>query len=304
MSTKFVENLKKICKTCSENSIAVYRRSVKRLYALTHSEGDLPDSRKWLKEKTLKDKYEKLPLGKRRHLSLAAHMFFKAFKEENEYWKGRMQKDSDEYSEERKKNKKSSKEEKNWVDDALKKLKKVSTEYKRTINYKLKQEPSIANLWLYTQYLIVRFYSSIQLRNDLGNVSLKDTGKNNFLKRVKGSKYDLIMRDFKASKQIGDRLIHVDKALSNVLHAYINYRGRVGVKHDYLLSNSKGLKLSKSALGKALRKITLDKLSKNIGVRMLRVFNATENAKILAAADEISNNMLHSTKQSREYIRK
>ena len=231
-------------------------------------------------------------------------MFFKAFKEENEYWKGRMQKDSDEYSEERKKNKKSSKEEKNWVDDALKKLKKVSTEYKRTINYKLKQEPSIANLWLYTQYLIVRFYSSIQLRNDLGNVSLKDTGKNNFLKRVKGSKYDLIMRDFKASKQIGDRLIHVDKALSNVLHAYINYRGRVGVKHDYLLSNSKGLKLSKSALGKALRKITLDKLSKNIGVRMLRVFNATENAKILAAADEISNNMLHSTKQSREYIRK
>ena len=71
-----------------------------------------------------------------------------------------------------------------------------------------------------------------------------------------------------------------------------------------MLSNSKGQKLSKSALGKALRKITLDKLSKNIGVRMLRIFNASENAKLLQKAEEISHNMLHSAKQSREYIRK
>ncbi len=231
-------------------------------------------------------------------------MFAKAYGEVNEYWKDRMFKDTEKYSEERKKNKKSTEEERNWVDDALKKLKKVSTEYKRTINYKLKQEPSVANLWLYSQYLILRFYSEIQLRNDLGNVSLKDTGKNNFLKRVKGSKYDLIMRDFKASKKIGDRIIHISRALSNVLQIYIKYRGKVDLKHDNLLSNSKGQKLSKSALGKALRKITKDKLSKNIGVRMLRIFNASKHAKLLEKAEEVSHNMLHSAKQSREYVRK
>ena len=252
----------------------------------------------------MKNKYEKLPLGKRRHLSLAAHMYSKAFKDENEYWKNRMYKDSDSYSEERKKNKKSQKEEDNWVDDALKKLKRISTEYKRTINYKLKQEANVNNLWLYTQYIILRFYSEIQLRNELGNVSLKDTGKNNFLKKIKGSKYNLIMRDFKASNKIGDRIIEISKALSNVLKAYISYRGKVDLKHNFLLSNSKGDKLSKSALGKARRKITLDKLTKKIGVRMLRIFNASENAKILKKADSISNNMLHSLKQSREYIRK
>ena len=303
MSAKFEANLKKICKTCSENSIKVYMRAAKRLYALKHSSGVIPDSTSWLKSKDLKEKYQKIALGKRRHLSLAGHMFAKAFGEVDEYWKTRMFKDSEDYSEERKKNKKSTKETKNWITDALKKLKKVATEYKRTINYKLKQTPSIANLWLYTQYIILRFYSEIQLRNDLGNVSLKDTGKNNYLKRVKGSKYDLIMREFKASKKIGDRIIHVSKALSNVLYTYINYRNRVALKHTYMLSNSKGQKLSKSALGKALRKITLDKLSKNIGVRMLRIFNASENAKLLQKAEEISHNMLHSAKQSREYIR-
>ena len=304
MSAKFVTNLKKICKDCSENSIKVYARAVRRLYALTHSSGEVPDSISWLTKKDLKDKYEKLQLGKRRHLSLAAHVFAKAFGNINEYWKGRMYKDSDDYSKERKKNKKSSTEEKNWLHDALKKLKKVSTEYKRTINYKLKQTPSIANLWLYSQWLILRFYSELQLRNDLGNVGLKDTGKNNYLKRVKGSKFDLIMRDFKASKKIGNRLIHISRALSNVLQTYIKYRAKIDLKHDYLLSNSKGAKLSKSALGKALRKITKDKLSKNIGVRMLRIFNASDNAKLLAKAEEISHNLLHSPKQTKEYIRK
>jgi hypothetical protein len=278
---------------------------VTRLYALSHKEGAPPNSTKWLKEKTLKSKYEKLPLGKRRHLSLAAHMFFKAFSSEDDYWKKRMQADSDEYSAERKKNKKSTKEESNWIENALQKLKKVSTEYKRSINYKLKQKPSIANLWLYTQYIILYFYSAVQLRNDLGNVSLKEGKSNNYLKKIKGGKFDLIMRDFKSSKQIGNRIIHLSKALSNVLKTYVKYRNTVeGITHDFLLSNSKGETLSKAALGKALRKITADKLSKNIGTRMLRIFNASQNKELLEKAAEISNNMLHSEKQTKEYVRK
>ena len=71
-----------------------------------------------------------------------------------------------------------------------------------------------------------------------------------------------------------------------------------------MLSNSKGEKLTKAALGKALRKITSDKLSKSIGTRMLRIFNASQNQALLEKAEEISNNMLHSAKQTKEYVRK
>ena len=73
-------------------------------------------------------------------------MFFKAFDQVNEYWRNRMYKDADAYTANRKKNKKSASEENAWLSDALKKLKKVSTELKRQIAYKLRQEPSIPNL--------------------------------------------------------------------------------------------------------------------------------------------------------------
>ena len=40
--------------------------------------------------------------------------------------------------------------------------------------------------FLYTQYIILRFYSEHQLRNDLATVKLKGSGDDNILKRVKG----------------------------------------------------------------------------------------------------------------------
>ena len=213
--------------------------------------------------------------------------------------------DSDAYSRERSKNKKSATEQKNWVDDALGKLKKISTEFKRSINHKLRKEPSVKHLWLYTQYLILRFYSEHQLRNDLATVKLTgDSSGDNILKRVKGSRYDLHMNSFKASDKIGSRVIHLSKALSKVLYQYVQYRNRVGVSHDNLLSNVEGKILTKMALGRILRKLTADKLGKNIGTRMLRIFNATRHAKLLKKAAEVSYGMLHSAKQTKEYVRK
>ncbi len=264
----------------------------------------MPTSVNWLKNKTLKAKYEKLPLSKRRHLSLAAHKFAQVYDDKIDYWYDKMIKDSNDYKTERNKNKKSLKESRDWIDDALKKLKKSATEFKRTISHKLRKDPSIANLWLYTQYLLMRFYSEIQLRNDLGTIELTDKKDNNLLKKVKGQRYDLIMRQFKSSNKIGPRTISVSAALSKTLKEFIKYRNKVDLTHDFLIINSKGLQLSKSALGKTLRKLTKDKLSKSIGTRMLRIFNATENAKILEKASEISHNMLHSAKQAKQYVRK
>ena len=45
--------------------------AIKRLHRLI-SDKELPSTGVWLNKKELMDKYEKLELGKRRHLSLAA----------------------------------------------------------------------------------------------------------------------------------------------------------------------------------------------------------------------------------------
>ena len=179
--TSFIEKLKN-SKNRSLESAKVYVRAASRLYLLSN-EGNLPTTTSWLNNKILRAKYEKVDLGKRRHLSLAAHMFAKTMDNKSEYWEKRMFKDSSDYAEQRAKNKKTPKEEKKWVDDALQKLRKAATEYKRHIAKKLRQPPSIANLWLYSQYLLMKFYSEIQLRNDLGNVSLKDNKGTNYLKK-------------------------------------------------------------------------------------------------------------------------
>ncbi len=232
-------------------------------------------------------------------------MWLKAYKSKNDdYWSDRMYKDSNDYAKSRKENKKSQRETDKWIPDALSKLKKLATEFKRNINSELKKEPTIKRLWLYTQYLILRFYSEVQLRNDLGNISLKDDKKSNVLKKKKGGKFQIVMRDYKVSKQLGTIEINLSVALSRAIAIYLKYRAKLELTHEWVLSNSKGLKLSKSGLGKVLRKLTSNKLGKSIGSRMLRVFNATKNAEILNKAKEIANNMLHSQKQSQDYVRK
>ena len=299
------DKLKKGLKNTKDSSLKVYTRALRRLYRIIDRKNDeVPDTNGWLNDSKLKKKYESLSVNIRRHLSSAAHIYHKAVGKEDKYWKDRMFTDQNDYKIHRKKNNKSAKEEKLWIEDGLKKMKQASSEFKRRISSKLRKTPDESNLWLYTQYLILRFYSEIQIRNGLATVELKPKEKNNYLKKIKGSRYRLFMRTFKASERIGDRQIEISAALSRVLANYIKFRAKVDLEHDYLLSNSAGQVLSKPALGKILRKLTGDMLGKGIGTRMLRIFNATKNAKILEKADEVSNNMLHTSKQSKEYVRK
>lgn len=300
-----LETLKKKLPKSKESSLKVYARSLKRLYnQIDRKDNEVPESHSWLSDKDLKKAFEKIDVNIRRHLSSAAHIFLKAIGKPSDYWLEKMFSDQTKYKDHRKQNNKSATEQRLWITDGLKKLKLASTEYKRRIRNKLKKEPAIDNLWLYTQYLILRFYSEIQLRNDLANIQLKPEKKNNYLQKVKGGKYKLVMRTFKASDVIGERVIEISKALSRVLTEYIKFRSKVDLKHDYLLANSRGGVLSKAALGKTLRKLTKDLLDKGIGTRILRVFKASLNSKLLEKADKISNDLLHSAKQTREYVRK
>ena len=215
-----------------------------------------------------------------------------------------MMKDGEEYQTQREKNEKSPGEKDKWTGFAS--LKKASTEYKRSIGSIFKNKThTIRDLFLYTKFLIIRFYSSIAFRNDLATLQLTDTKHNNALRSKKGGFYEIIMRKFKASNRIGEITVDVDRNLSKVLKAYIKYRSHVDeVKHDYLLSNSTGGALSKRMVGNILRELTKRFLGKKFATRQIRIMKATQDSPIVASALKVSSQQLHGIKQHQEYKRK
>ena len=225
-------------------------------------------------------------------------------KEGEKYWNDQMMKDGMEYQIQRAKNEKTPGEKEKWTGFAS--LKKASTEYKRSIGAIFKNKThTTRDLFLYTKFVIIRFYSSIAFRNDLATLELKDTKTNNVLRSKKGGFYEIVMRKFKASERIGDITVEVDKNLSKVLRAYIKYRSHVeAVTHDYLLSNSKGAPLSKRMVGNILRELTLRFLGKKFATRQIRIMKATQDSPIVASALKVSSQQLHGLKQHQEYNRK
>ena len=111
--------------------------------------------------------------------------------------------------------------------------------------------------------------------------------------------------EFKASDKIGNLDIDLDKNISSVLRKYIEYRDKVdAVKHKYLLSNSKGLPLSKRMIGNILRQLTERLLGKKFATRQIRVMAATKDREVLALAEKLAHKQLHSIKQHKQYTRK
>ena len=225
-------------------------------------------------------------------------------KEGEKYWSAQMFKDAEEYQKQRAKNEKSPGEKEKWTGFAS--LKKASTEYKRSIGAIFKNKThTTRDLFLYTKFIIIRFYSSIAFRNDLATLQLSSSKTNNVLQPKKGGLYEITMRKFKASERIGEITVEVDSNLSKVLKAYIKYRGKVdAVTHDYLLSNSKGEPLSKRMVGNILRELTLRFLGKKFATRQIRIMKATLDSPIVASALKLSSQQLHGIKQHQEYNRK
>ena len=109
----FLEKLKKKCKNCTSGSIKVYMRNIRRLFLLTET-GSVPLTDNWLKKKETFEKYSKLPLKTRRHLSISAVKALQAYGSKSDKWEAAMYKDASKYQAERNKNKKSDTEKKLW----------------------------------------------------------------------------------------------------------------------------------------------------------------------------------------------
>lgn len=243
-----------------------------------------------------------MPLSSRRALSVAAVKASQAYGQEAGPWYKAMVRDVGMYKKQRGKQQKSLTEINKWPTGGFAALRKVATEYKRSIKTAI-SSPTLEGLYEYSQYIVLRFYSEVAFRNDLATVLIGPGNEGNRLIKTKGI-FTVVMRDFKASDKIGDLTVKLSKALSTVLSKYIAYRKKLEVDHDRLLVNSKGGALSKKGLGQVLNKLTKRYLGKGFGTRMIRVLKVTSEKEALDKSAKLANDMLHSLSTSQTYARK
>ena len=147
-----LEKLKSKCKNCTEASIKVYYRNIKRLYKLENDKDTVPLNISWLNKKSLKDKYKELPLKVRRHLSVAAIKFLHILdknREKSEWYKFMME-DNQKYQAQRNKGKKTSTEIENWPKHGFKTIRKMATEFwKRNKAEIMEDKKSLRKLYSY-----------------------------------------------------------------------------------------------------------------------------------------------------------
>ena len=297
----FEKKLRAKCKNCSNASIIVYLAAIKRLHRLI-GDGDIPDTGSWLKKKELMEKYNKLPLSKRRHLSLAGVKASQAYGIKGENWGVKMFRDQSQYQSERSQNKRSETEQKKWPKHGFTAIKKATTEQRKRITHILKESPKLKNLYPYQIYMLFKLYSEIPFRNTFADLNLEVKSKN-YVRVPKKGRIVFEMKHYKNSKQLGESEITLSRGATTALRKFLKFRGEV-VDHDWLFSGKSGGKLSRPALGKLLHRATKQLLGKAFGSRLIRVLAATDSRKAIEEVSELSKKMLHTTAQTKQYVRK
>ena len=299
---QFLELLKKVCKKCTKKTLQTYHQSVKRLYRLVNK-GAPGATSSWLKSKELFEKYKKIPVNRRRHLSMGAQKAVQAYKLKDYHkWYNAMLDDQQIYQDSRKKGEKSETEKKLWLKGGVKDIKKASNEVKRRLRHELKEEPNLKTLYRYQFYLVLKLFAELPVRNTFATLKVDGKTGNRIVMPKKG-KAQFIFTAFKNADKLGPRTLDLSRASTMALRKFLKYRSGL-VKHDYLLSTKRGERLSKSAMGKALHVVTKEILGKSVGSRIFRVLHATENREVIEQAAELSKKMLHSEKRTADYVRK
>jgi hypothetical protein len=299
----FLKKLKAICKNCTKESILVYFRNVKRLYKLIDDDGEIPATGAWLSKKILFEKYEKLPLKTKRHLSVAAVKAVKALGQKSDKWEKNMYQDALKYQSLRNKNQKSENEKALWPKKGYKSVKLAAAEQWKRIKHTIKNEPTLSGLYKYQLFIILKLFAEIPFRNTFATLELEKKENNNYISIPQKGKIKLIIRRYKNSKQLGEREVTLSRAAAMALRKFLKYREQV-VDHDHFLSSKNGGKLSRAALGKALHRVTKELSGKSYGSRLIRVLAATDKKSEIEAVLELSNKLLHTTKQTKQYTRK
>ena len=298
--------LRKVCKRCTDSTIKTYKQTIRRLYRFHSPTGDIPTDGDWLSSKAVEKGYAALPFNKRRHLSTAGWKSVQAYGTEEstvgKEWFKRMVADQEEYQKDRSKNKATDHEKSKFLKNGLADLKKATTEFKRRINPMLKKPPTLKTLYKYQLYMSLRLYMELPFRNDFPTFKVNeyDGKKDNYIKL--GKQATFVVNEYKNSNLLGSREVSISKSLTKVLKEFLKYRAEV-VKHEYLLTDMTGKKMSKQSFGKSIQKITEELTSKRIGSRILRIMHANENKEVIQQAAKLTEKMLHGSNQTKQYVK-
>ena len=221
-------------------------------------------------------------------------------------WFQRMVADTEAYEKNRAKNKKSPTEKENWPKGGWHAIRKAANDFIKRNRFAIHNgDPSLKKLYLYQTYIVLRLFSEIPFRNGFADFHLTDVSGKNYVSVPKKGSIQFVVREHKNVKSMGEKKIKVSRGGTTQLRKFLKFRAEVvDNKNDHFLNTLKGTKMTRSALGKMLQRTLRKLLNKNIGSRLIRVLAATENRDSIEKVSKLSDSLLHTTKQSKEYVRK
>jgi hypothetical protein len=264
-------------------------------------DGEIPADSKWLKSKKLIDAYNGLPYSKRRALSVAGTKAARAYGVSSDEWYKRLVNDQELYRKNRDQNKRTPEEDSKMLKGGITELKKIATEYKRKKKREINKK-TLKGLRIYQLYMAMRLFVELPFRNDF--VTFHVSGKkDNYIIHTRKTKATFVVQKYKNSDKLGPRSIGISAALTRALKQFLKYREPL-VDHDFLFSDADGKPMSKPAFSKAFHKVMEQESGKKFGSRILRIMHANENAEIIEKSNELTNKMLHTAGQTKQYIKK
>ena len=143
--------------------------------------------------------------------------------------------------------------------------------------------------------LVLLFFCEIPLRNELANVKINNVVKNqdNHFKQNK-SGYTLILNDHKTVKRVGSRAHKISKSIARVLNKFIPMVRKV-TKHGYLLTTTRGNRMTMNALSKYLVKITKVHFGTGFSSQIIRILFAKSKVEGLKLAKEAQESLGHAS---------
>ena len=194
-----------------------------------------------------------------------------------------------------------------WPKGGFKAVKRASSEmWKRVkILFKKDNEPNLKTLYKYQLFIILKLFSEVPFRNLFPTFKIKKSIGNNYIARPKSGNWTLIVNQHKTVKKHGPKEVKLSRSSTMALRKFLVYRAQVGISHEFLLSNKNGSKLTKSAMGKALHRITGELLGKRFGSRLIRILAATSEKNAIERVEDLQNRLLHGegSKQTKQYTR-
>lgn len=279
------------------NSLKAYLIALKKL-----NENKEIEDLKFLSNKSrVKEILEPLALSTKKNYLTAILVALPVVKGNNaliEYYREILEELNKKYMAEQLKQKKSPKQEENWLEQS--ELDKVRKELEKKVkDMDLKGRETINNRMFNTlqDLVIASLYTLLPpIRLDYSPMEVIKTRKQikegkNYLLNIGRNKKIFIIQEFKNVKSQGKKEIPISPKLNTLLNEFLKYN-----IEDYFLLNNRGTVLSPNGLGKAITRI-FKPTGKQITINLLRHIFISNNVDMeaLKKAENLAEQMHHST---------